>query len=174
MPTFYAPSPPDTGEWRRVPPAERSAHAERAAEALRQAPGPVYAAPGGRPEIRGFGTSRDGVDHITLATDDITVDTSFGPRESPEDAARMALASMGLDTAWPARSQPAIAVWADARQRARLEASASAEAQPVSIEVDGEARTFVKVETGACWAAACDGILVTGSDAAVPESLRVV
>ncbi|MDA0180740.1 zinc-ribbon domain-containing protein [Solirubrobacter phytolaccae] len=167
MPLLYAGAPNgDNGDWQHVRPDGprfTRARADRAADALRQAPGPVYAAPGGRPEIRGFGGTDDAISHIKLATGEIEVDTRFGPAPgAPEDAARAAVAQLTSDVAWPARSEPAIAIWLDARRREREEASANAEASEVRIAVDGQTRTFTLVSVGRCWAAACGGILVSG------------
>lgn len=166
MPRLPAPVGNDgAGAWQHVRPGGPGytrTRAARAADALRQAPGPVYAAPGGRPEIRGFGATDDSVGHITLATGEIEVDTRFGAHEAPVDAARAAVARLTSDVAWPARSEPAIAIWLDARRREREEASANAEPGEARIAVDGQTRTFALITVGRCWAAACDGILVSG------------
>lgn len=176
MPLLYGHAAgPDDGRWQHVRPDGprfRRTYADGAADALRAAPGPVYAAPGGRPEIRGFGGADDRLSHITLVTGEIEVDTRFGgAHEAPAHAARAAVARLATDVAWPARSEPAIAIWIEARRRERDEASANAEPSELQIAVDGQTRTFTLITVGRCWAAACDGILVSGRGE-VPAALH--
>ncbi|MDA0168091.1 hypothetical protein OJ998_03265 [Solirubrobacter taibaiensis] len=174
MPLFYGGQASTHGRWQHVQPDGlrfTRTLADQAADALRKAPGPVYAAPGSKPEIRGFGGSDDAISHVKLATGDIEVDTRFGTHELPEDSARAAVAQLTTDVAWPARSQPAIAIWLDARRREREEASANARPSAVEITVDGRPRIFTMITVGHTWAAACDGILVSGSGD-VPPALH--
>ncbi|MBE2315143.1 hypothetical protein DVA67_004105 [Solirubrobacter sp. CPCC 204708] len=100
LPTFYA------GGGQPAEPGSHRFTRAYAADAVRRAPGPVYAAPGGTPAIRGFGGSDDAVTHVKLATGEIEVDTRFGAHEPPEDAARAAVAQRTTDVAWPAPRSP--------------------------------------------------------------------
>ncbi len=143
--------------------------AELTENALRDAPGPVYAVAGETARVGGVGGLPGEVRRVTLVTGEIAVETSF---ESFGGRARSKLADSGPLPPMPRRLSPAArGIWLDARRRERLAAAALASESTIEIAVDGRPRTFTLLTAGEEWVAAGDGITVRGRGP-VPAELQ--